>query len=58
MTTEQYLIIAIASLATAVGHLYWRMDGLHKQCEKERKECEEQNDKLWDRLSRLERTQS
>lgn len=65
MTTEQYLVIAITTLAAAIGHLYWRMDSLHRQCEADRlqceldkKECEKQNDKLWMRISRLEDTQA
>lgn len=41
MSNEQLLLAAIGALAGCVGHLYYRMDGLHKQCEAEKKECEE-----------------
>lgn len=57
MSNEQLLLAAIGALTGCVGHLYYRMDGLHKQCETEKKQCEENNKKLWERLAHLEDTQ-
>ena len=56
--TEQLLGVAIATLSTVVGHLYYRIvTGENRlmakldSCEKKHEECEQDRLRIWQRLA-------